>query len=443
VRIAEGEPPDGTSMTSGVTPKVTFDFQDYWVLFTHGREWWRLSDRCPEGTEGWNHAQLNKDDPNHDDYRGDLALYPALHEEAKALATAQTAHEWCRYLNLLKSDPNYGFEAVSIPMALWVDKLGYPHPQETPCAGDSSETLPEEEEDDASGSNETPTQEQAGGGIVLPPDILGGGVVIPEDEVGGIFRGHGSMEVTVSINSVTVLDDGDEGSPGELNLAFVLYTGDLKRSVRTEVGMIVVDTGVTIGSTIHVPKSVATPLHICLNPSDTLLTTVQGWDDDNDDATYHGKFDSADQTLEGVTTISSSDTGFGQGIPKTVSSGNIEVTFETSVDSGCSVEGPESDDDGVPDPNDNCRSTPNPDQRDSDNDGIGDACDADQLDSDSDGRVNSRDNCPRVANPDQRDTDNDGIGDACEPDVDPSEPRLPPICKTRPWLPQCQPDEPV
>jgi hypothetical protein len=80
VRIAEGEPPDGTSMTSGVTPKVTFDFQDYWVLFTHGREWWRLSDRCPEGTEGWNHAQLNKDDPNHDDYRGDLALYPALHE---------------------------------------------------------------------------------------------------------------------------------------------------------------------------------------------------------------------------------------------------------------------------------------------------------------------------------------------------------------------------
>ncbi len=53
---------------------------------------------------------------------------------------------------------------------------------------DSSETLPEEDEEeegnDASGSNETSTQEQAGG-IVLPPDPFGG-VVIPEDEVGEI-----------------------------------------------------------------------------------------------------------------------------------------------------------------------------------------------------------------------------------------------------------------
>jgi hypothetical protein len=48
--------------------------------------------------------------------------------------------------------------------------------------------------------------------------------------------------------------------------------------------------------------------------------------------------------------------------------------------------------------NDNCQDTSNPDQTDSDNDGIGDACD----------------NCASVANNDQADADNDGIGDVCQ-----------------------------
>lgn len=63
---------------------------------------------------------------------------------------------------------------------------------------------------------------------------------------------------------------------------------------------------------------------------------------------------------------------------------------------------------------DNCPRVRNPDQRDDDADGIGEACD----DDDHDGRTNDRDNCRSVANPDQRDSDQDQLGDACDTDDD-------------------------
>jgi hypothetical protein len=83
----------------------------------------------------------------------------------------------------------------------------------------------------------------------------------------------------------------------------------------------------------------------------------------------------------------------------------------------------DSDGDGVDDSHDNCPTVPNPDQKDTNNNGIGDACDPDI---DGDGVLNAQDNCPTVPNRDQHDDDGDGIGDACDPHycvvVDPSNP---------------------
>ena len=78
---------------------------------------------------------------------------------------------------------------------------------------------------------------------------------------------------------------------------------------------------------------------------------------------------------------------------------------------GCGVADTDSDGDEVADCIDNCPADYNPDQTDTDEDGIGDVCEGDQ---DGDGVPDEVDNCLTVANPDQADVDNDGVGDLCD-----------------------------
>jgi hypothetical protein len=126
-----------------------------------------------------------------------------------------------------------------------------------------------------------------------------------------------------------------------------------------------------------------------------------------------------------------------------------------------SVDIADSDGDGVPDVNDNCPLTANPDQSDFNNDGIGDVChDSDEdginddtdlcpsdefNDADGDGicagmgykspMTGEWDNCPWVANPDQLDDDFDLMGDACDADISGEQP----TCGVG-QLPPCPPE---
>lgn len=74
----------------------------------------------------------------------------------------------------------------------------------------------------------------------------------------------------------------------------------------------------------------------------------------------------------------------------------------------------DTDNDDVVDGVDNCINVANPEQTDSDDNGLGDACN-DAEDTDGDEWADNIDNCPDVLNSDQSDIDMDRVGDDCDP----------------------------
>ena len=133
--------------------------------------------------------------------------------------------------------------------------------------------------------------------------------------------------------------------------------------------------------------------------------------------TTTGGSDSSDTEAasSGVGATSSGTTDAGTTADTDPSAGTSSSTTGEPGSSSTGEPGPDGDGDGAADDVDNCVDEPNPDQLDTDEDGIGDVCDPDD---DNDKLLDEADNCPQGSNPGQEDLDKDGVGNVCDDDKD-------------------------
>jgi hypothetical protein len=243
------------------------------------------------------------------------------------LAEYQTAHEWCRLLHLAK-DSQYGYSASSILMALWAkpeDEPFGPHPISTACG--------------------------------TPPDVLAGK--------------PGPIEVTVDPQAVAVLAPSGPDVPYlQRHLVFTLYTGDFRRSTYR-----------AASAQQNVSSVAVAPMTMCVKPGDKLVATVWGWDDRPDVLQpVDLDFNDQDKVLRGTTLVLN-----GPGFQAAQSDPDLDLDVNFLV----TVEGDDSDGDGLSTPCGEVFYGTDPNDADTDNDGLNDGTEVnttgtDPLDPDND-----------------------------------------------------------
>lgn len=133
----------------------------------------------------------------------------------------------------------------------------------------------------------------------------------------------------------------------------------------------------------------------------------------NDDNDENGQWNFVTLNLP---SSADNNTNFALRFDGEVSSGNDNVWIDDVTVSGDAIVIIiDTDNDGVPDEDDNCPVIANQDQADTDDDGVGNAC---EPDTDGDTIADDVDNCFATPNTDQANFDDDALGDACDESTD-------------------------
>jgi hypothetical protein len=281
------------------------------------------------------------------------------YEQVIRLAAWQTAHEWCRLLNLAK-DSQYGYAASSILMALWAR----PHDENV---GPDPITL---------------------GACGTPPEVLAGK--------------PGPIEVKIDPQAVAA-PSGSNLPSLQRHLVFALYTGDFRRSNYRQATAELGDTSVQMQ-----------PLTMCVKPADKLVATVWGWDDRPDlFIPFTPDLNAQDRVLRGATLVTDGP-GFLNRDQSDPANQDLGVEFAVTV------EGDDEDGDGLSTPCGEVYYGTDPQDADTDDDGLTDGDEVnthhtDPLDPDSeDDGLNDGDEITYGTDPHDPDSDDDGLTDGDE-----------------------------
>jgi len=310
---------------------------------------------------------------------------PTRHPKARALAQLQSDYEWCR---LVHQAGEVGADGVV--MSLWVKENASPHPAGTPCAADD---------------------------------------------------GGGPRGVTVSIDSVEVLDDkdNDDDEPGEINLSFALYDSPARfqRSTKSKSGPVYVDDDGSSAPSSFPAADLPAPLTLCVHADDpTFRVALHGWDDDdgpdngadpfaNGDFNQHGASPggaNVDDALVGFSeTLSALDLPIGSAVSRQTTSDDLRVAYTVE-------RAPDGDRDGLDACGEAFHGT-DPADADSDDDGLLDGTEIEGAnptlalvaDSDGDGLADGAEDANRngafdagETNPNDADTDDDFLSDGLD-----------------------------